>query len=248
MSIDTLPLTDVLAETATLYETVAALPAVVERVEAARRSGVPHSQPPPGAIDVLDDDEQRRALAELDAWAEFVAHVLLDEIDGLGSLPPSTPGRLRLASRWADHLDHHPDPMLRYAIGLDAREHLASMRRLSKRGTRTIDTRSACMDHACRGTYRATVAGPDVTDELVCDRCSQRVPRETWQRWGSRSTWVTPEHAARLLGCSVHAVYQRAKRGGWRRTGTHKDTRYHRDDVKGEGRGIVSGIGHTADP
>ena len=39
MSIDTLPLTDVLAETATLYETVVAQPSVVERVEVAENRG-----------------------------------------------------------------------------------------------------------------------------------------------------------------------------------------------------------------
>lgn len=244
---DSMPLADVLAETATCYETAVTL-GPVEQVPSARARAVAQSAPPPGVLEVLEDDEQHRAVTALDDWAGFVAHVLTDEVDGLGSVPATTPGRLRLASRWAEHLEDHDDVMLRYAIGLEAREHLVIFRRLSRRGTRTVPTRSACMDVACRGTYVATIAGPGTTDELVCDRCGQRVPPEQWQRWGSRTAWITPEHAARLLGCSVQAVWQRASRGAWRRTGERRDTRYHRDDVMGEVRAIVSGIGFSADP
>lgn len=233
MSLDTVPLTHVLAETATLYETVAALPPVVERAPTARHTGKPGSQPPPGAADLLDTDEHHRAITAVDDWALFTTHVLLDELDGLGALPPSTPGRLRLASRWADHLEHHPDAHLRYAIGLDARDHLVTLRRLSRRGTRVVRTGSACLSVACTGTFVATIAGPDLADgDLVCDGCGARVPREQWERWGSKTEWVTPEHAANLLGTTVQAVWQRAKREAWRRTGTRRDVRYHRDDVQ----------------
>lgn len=243
MSLDTLPLSDVLDETATVYETVAALPSVVERVSAARSSGKPGSQPPPGAADMLDMDEYHRAVNAVDEWALFLAHMLVDELDGLGTVPESTPGRLRLAARWAEHLERHDDAHLRYAIGLDAREHLQALRRIAKRGTRVVRTSSPCLDVACKGEFVATITGPDVTDELVCDRCGQRVPREQWQRWGSRTAWVTPEHAARLLGVSVQAVWQRASRERWRRTGRLRDTRYHRDDVTAAARaGTVSGM------
>ena len=243
MSIDTLPLTDVLAETATLYETVAALPSVVERVEVARHSGKPSSQPPPGAADLLDMDEYHRAVTDVDEWALFLAHVLVDEVDGIGSVPDGTPGRLRLASRWADKLEAHDDTHLRYAIGLDAREHLVVLRRMSKRGTRVVNTRSACLSVSCPGTFVATIAGPDVDDDLVCDRCGSRVPRDQWERWGSRAEWVTPERAASILGISKAAVWQRASREDWRRTGTHRDVRYHRDDVTS---GIVSAMQGTS--
>lgn len=243
MSIDTLPLTDVLAETATLYETVAALPSVVERVEAARNSSKPGSKPPPGASDLLDMDEYHRAVTAVDDWALFLAHVLVDEVEGIGSVPDGTPGRLRLASRWADRLEAHDDVHLRYAIGLDAREHLAMLRRVSKRGTRVVHTKSACIDPSCRGQYSATIAGPDVVDgALVCSHCGERVPRERWERWGTKAEWITAEHAARLLGLTVHAVWQRAKREEWRRTGTHRATRYHKEDVCA----TLSGIQGTA--
>ncbi|WP_122262196.1 hypothetical protein [Ornithinimicrobium cerasi] len=243
MSLDTLPLSLVLDETATTYETVAALPTVVERVAVARLAGKPGSKPPPGAADLLDADEYHRGLAAVDEWALFLAHVLLDELDGLGALPDTTPSRLRLASRWAEHLEHHGDAHLRYAIGLDAREHLLTLRRLSKRGTRVVRTASLCLDTACRGEYVATITGPEVDGDLVCSGCGSRIPREQWQRWGSRTEWVTPEHAAHLLGVSRVAVWQRAAREGWRRTGTRREVRYHREDVLGATVSAMQGTG-----
>lgn len=244
MSIDTLPLTDVLAETATLYETVAALPAVVERVQVARHSGKPSSQPPPGAGDLLDMDEYHRAVHAVDDWALFLAHVLIDEVPNLTGLPQSTPGRLRLASRWADHLEHHDDPMLRYAVGLDAREHLVTLRRMSKRGTRVVNTKSPCMDVACRGEYVATIAGTDLDHgDLTCSRCATVVPREQWERWGSRAEWVTPQRAANILGIPVSTVRVWAHRYGWDRQGTGRDVRYRTDDIRdtAEWRGATVG-------
>lgn len=69
MSLDTLPLTDVLDQTATTYETAAALPSVVERITAARMTAKPGSKPPPGVGDLLDDDEYQRAITATDDWA-----------------------------------------------------------------------------------------------------------------------------------------------------------------------------------
>ncbi|WP_131104039.1 helix-turn-helix domain-containing protein [Ornithinimicrobium sufpigmenti] len=233
MSLDNLPLATVLDETATLYETVAALPAVFERLITARPTGKPGSQPPPGAADLLDADEWGSAITAVDDWALFLAHVLLDELDGLGAIPHSTPGRLRLASRWTDHLEHHPDAHLRYAIGLDAREHLATLRRLSKRGTRTVRTNSPCLDVACTGEYVATIAGPDLADgDLTCSRCGSTVPREQWERWGSRTEWVTPARAASMLGIPVSTVRVWAHRYRWARQGTGRDVRYRTSDVR----------------
>ena len=230
MSLDAVPLTAVLDETAELYETVAALPTVVERI-GGKRTGKAGSQLPPGMGDLLDMDEYHRAVNAVDEWALFLAHVLVDEVEGIGSVPASTPGRLRLASRWADHLERHDDAHLRYAVGLDARTHLITLRRLSKRGTRTVKTRSLCMDTTCRGEYVATIKGPDVDGDLVCSACGDRVPRAQWELWGARAEWITPQRAANLLGITVQAVWQRASREGWRRTGTRRTTRYHKDDV-----------------
>ena len=231
MTPDAMPLADVLDETATAYETVAALPTVVERVDAARSTGKPGSQPPPGAQDALDADEHARAVTAVDEWALFLARLLVDEVDGLGAVPGSTPGRLRLASRWAEHLEHHDDLMLRYAVGLDAREHLVTLRRLARRGTRVVRTTSACMDVSCRGEYVATIAGAEASSDLVCSSCGQRVPQESWERWGARVEWITPQRAASILGIPVSTVRVWAHRYGWDRQGTGRAVRYLFADV-----------------
>lgn len=220
----------VLDETATTYETVASLSPVVER-GSGRAGGKPGSRMPPGMSEVLDTDEYQRAVDEVDSWALYVAHHLLDTVPGIGSVPDSTPGRLRLAARWADRLADEPDLMARYAFESDAREHLATMRRLARRGSRRVRTESPCLDITCDGRYVVTLDGPDVDGSLVCTRCSDRVPREQWERWQSRAEWVTVEHAANMIGVSVQAVRQRASRGGWRRRGEGREVRYHADDV-----------------
>lgn len=247
MTPDAMPLADVLDETATVYETVAALPSVVPRVDAARMSGKPSSTPPPGAGDLLDADEYDRAVSAVDEWALFLAHVLVDEVEGLGSVPPSTPGRLRLASRWAEHLEHHDDLMLRYAVGLDAREHLVTLRRLARRGTRVVRTTSPCMDVTCRGSYTATIAGPGESDDLVCSGCGSRVPAEQWQRWGARREWVTPARAATMLGIPVSTVRVWAHRYGWERQGTGREVRYLTSDVHrtASGHGVMADTADT---
>ena len=242
MSLDTLPLTTILEETATLYETVAALPPVVERVETARHSRKPGSTPPPGVGDLLDADEHQRAVQAVDEWAHFLAHVLVDEVDGLGAVPDSTPGRLRLASRWAEHFEHHDDTHLRYAIGLDAREHLVTLRRLSKRGTRVVKTHSLCLDVACRGTYVATLTGSRAKPgDLVCSDCGSTVPQEQWEKWGAKAEWISPARAASMLGVKVGTVRVWAHRYGWDRQGTGREVRYLAADVRrtGERRAVA---------
>jgi ribosomal protein S27E len=238
MTLDDIPLDVVLTETAELYETVASLPAVVERA-GAKVPSVPGSRMPPGMAEVLDVDEHQRALTELDDWALYVAHHLLDVEPGIGSVPDSTPGRLRLAARWAGTLSTDPDEFARYDFELVARDHLVTMRRLSRRGTRSVPT-TACLDVSCDGTYVATIAGADASDEIRCARCGDVVPRETWERWGARSEWVSVERAAGMLGVSVAATKMRASRGKWRRTGTGRDVRYLAEDVRGETSGRMS--------
>ena len=229
---DNLPLNVVLDETADAYETVASLPPVVER-GTGKASGKPGSRMPPGMSEVLDHDEYQRAVDEVDSWALYVAHHLLDVVPGIGSVPDSTPGRLRLAARWSERLSDEPDLMARYAFESDAREHWAAMRRLSRRGTRRVRTESPCLDITCVGRYVVTLDGPDADGGLVCTRCGDKVPREQWERWGARTEWVTVEHAANMLGVSVMAVRQRASRGGWRRRGEGREVRYWAEDVDG---------------
>jgi hypothetical protein len=232
VSLYDVPLHAVLTELAEVYETVAALPPVVERA-GGKVTGKPGSRVPPGVPEVLDADEHERAVTGCDDWALYVAHHLLDVEPGIMSVPDSTPGRLRLAARWAELLTNEPDIMARYAFELEAREHLSTMRRLARRANRRVPTHSACLIVTCSGTYAAVVDGPEVDGDLVCSRCGDRVPREQWERWGSvTQKWVTVEHAANMLGITVQAVWTRASRGKWRRTGTGRDVRYHVEDVE----------------
>lgn len=240
MNLDDTPLADILNETATLYETVAALPAVIEKVAAARPAGVPGSKLPPGANDLLDIDEHQRAITATDEWATFLARTLIDEVPRLGAIPHGTPGRLRLVARWAEHYENHPDLMLRYGIGLESREYLAELRRISKRGTRVVRTQSGCLDVACRGSYVATITGSDATGDLVCSVCGSRVPKDQWERWGARSTWVTPQRVATMLGIPVSTVRVWAHRYRWDREGQGRDVKYRTTDVQqtADGRGL----------
>jgi hypothetical protein len=148
-------------------------------------------------------------------------------------VPDTTPGRLRLAARWADRLENEPDVMARYAFATDALEHRAAMRRLARRGTRRVKTHSACLDVTCTGQYVATLEGVEASGELVCDRCGDRVPHETWERWGTRTEWVSVESAMRMLGVETkQAVWSRAKREKWRRRGEGREVRYLAEDVE----------------
>jgi hypothetical protein len=227
------PLEAVLNETADAYETVASLPPVVERIPGKTSGGKPGSQMPPGMSEVLDVDEYERAVREVDEWALYVAHHLLDTVPGIGTVPDTTPGRLRLAARWADRLENEPDVMARYAFATDALEHRAAMRRLARRGTRRVKTHSACLDVTCTGQYVATLEGVEASGELVCDRCGDRVPHETWERWGTRTEWVSVESAMRMLGVETkQAVWSRAKREKWRRRGEGREVRYLAEDVE----------------
>jgi hypothetical protein len=154
-----------------------------------RVSAPPGSRVPPGLSEALDEDEYSRAVRDVDEWAEFVVHVLIDETPGIGSVPYSTPGRLRLAAQWAALLEAHPDAMLRYALLTDAAEHLATMRRLARRGTRRVRTESACLNVTCSGKYATVIDGAEADGDLVCSGCGDRVPLEMWEKWGSRAKW-----------------------------------------------------------
>lgn len=231
MTLDDVPLHAVLDDMAETYELVAALPPVLSET-GARRPGKPGSRVPPGVSEILDVEEYDRTVTEVDSWAEFVVHVLIDEEPGIGKVSDSTPGRLRLAARWADKIENHPDEMLRYALGYDAVEHLKALRRLARRHNRTVRTGSACLRITCKGQYEAVIDGPELDGDLVCSVCGDRVPPERWHQWSSRSEWVTVAHAARMLGISENAARIRAHREQWRRTGTGRDVRYATEDVQ----------------
>lgn len=232
MTLDDIPLHVVLFETADAYEILAALPPTISDT-GGRKPGKPGSKVPPGAAILLDIEEYQTTIAELDDWAEFVAHVLIDEEPGIGKVSDSTPGRLRLAARWSDKLQGL-DYMLVYALRYDAVEHLKAVRRLVRRSNRIVRTGSECLNVACKGKYEAIVDGPEIDGDLVCSACKDRVPHEQWSRWGARSEWVTVAHAANMLGTSTNAVMARASRGSWRRRNKGREVEYLAEDVRAQ--------------
>lgn len=235
---------DDLRELAERYETVAALDLAPEVLEGVRTA--PGSRVPPGAQEILDADEIRRALADVDEWAEFLAHVLVDEL-GV-TAPDSTPARLRLAGEHAAHFaaaaDPHavvdgevasmPERLAALSFLDDLRRHLWAMRHLAGRGVRHIPTWHRCTSSVCDGMLVSTL-GEGADASLRCDRCGTLVPFSVWSTWPrQRVTYITAEHAAKMLQTTVQAVWQRARRGRWRRVGTGRDVRYHVDDVRAD--------------
>lgn len=221
---------DDLRELAERYETVAALDLAPEALEGVRTA--PGSRVPPGAQEILDADEIRRALAEVDDWAEFLVHVLVDEL-GV-TAPDSTPARLRLAGEHAAHFIDHHDELLALAFLDDLRDHLRTVRRLANHGVRHIPTWHRCTRSVCDGMLVSTL-GEGADASLRCDRCGNLVPFSVWSTWPrQRVTYITAEHAAKMLQTTVQAVWQRARRGQWRRVGTGRDVRYHVDDVRAD--------------
>lgn len=236
---------DDLRELAERYETVAALDLSPEGAEGIRTA--PGSRVPPGAQEVLDADEIRRALAAVDDWATFLAHVLVDELEL--TAPDSTPARLRLAGEHAAHFADAADSSATVDVELastgdrlaalafldDLHRHLVAIRRLANRGVRRIPTKHRCTQSACDGMLVSTL-GEDSDAALRCDRCGTIVPFSVWSSWPrTRVTYITAEHAMHMLGVpSVQAVWQRASRGKWRRVGTGRDVRYHVDDVRAD--------------
>lgn len=226
---------DRLSELAELVETVASLePAVAD--QGGGRS-VPGSRVPPGMREIMDADEVSAATGAVDDWAEFAAHILLDETDVPG-IPDETPARLRLIGQYAAHFLDHDDELLALSFADDLHDHLKVMRRLARRGTRVVQTGVRCKVITCAGMLVSPLGreGSDRHDaDLHCDKCGAVVPHIVWSAWPrARVTYVTVEHAAKIAGTTVDAVKRRASRGQWRRVGTGRDVRYHVDDVRGD--------------
>ena len=229
---------DDLLDLAERYETVAALDLTPDPGNIGRTP--PGSRLPPGMQEILEADEIRTALTAVDEWAEFVAHVTVEECDV--TMPCSTPARLRVVAALSAHFIYHDDEMLALAFRDDLADHLRSMRRLSGRGVRRVQTGVRCQIPTCKGRYVSPLGtSADRTDDaLVCEHCGHRVPYVVWTSWPrARVQYITVEHAAHMVGTTVEAIRQRAARGKWRRVGTGRDVRYFVDDVRaGEQLGV----------
>ena len=223
-------------ELAERYETAAALDPSATPAPGRAPTG---PRLPPGAQEVLDDDEVTRAVDAVDGWAEFLAHVLADERD-VAARNPSTPARLRFAGEHADLWivdEDAPDTfdfgLLALSVQDDLGDHLAALRRIAARQVRHVRTGHRCHT-GCGGQYVSPLGtGDRHEDALRCERCGHEVSHDVWSRWPrARVKFVSPEHAAKMAGVSLAAVWQRAKRQGWRRIGTGRDVRYSVEDIR----------------
>lgn len=222
---------DDLRELADRYETVAALEPVATTSPVRTPPG---SRVPPGVQEILDADEVARVLVAVDEWAGFLVGILVDEVaDRARNFPAtSTPSKLRLVAEHAAHFTEHPDLMLAVAFDDDLHDHLRAVRRLAGRGVRRIRTQHRCTRSACDGQLVSTL-GEDSDAALACDTCDNRVPYVVWSAWPKqRLAYITPAHAAKIVGCTVQAVYQRARYGKWKRVGTGRDVQYAVEDVR----------------
>ncbi|WP_157257600.1 hypothetical protein [Oerskovia sp. Root918] len=218
---------DTLLEMADMFETVAA---TSPTQSAPAGHTVPGPRLPPGLAEILDVDELDSILTAITEWAEFLAHVLLDEVDAPDA--GTTPGRLRSVAQHVAHLLEHDDQLLALAFADDLDEHARTLRHLARRGVRTYRTGCDCQDGTCDGQYEVAMSG--TYPPAVCPRCHDVVPWSVWSSWPHKDiVYVTVEHAARLAGTTVAGVKMRASRGGWRKTGTGREVKYHVDDVRG---------------
>jgi DNA-directed RNA polymerase subunit RPC12/RpoP len=232
-----LDLRDDLLDLALRYEEVIALDLTNASMDRLMRTA-PGSRVPPGMQEILDDDEVQRAVTAIDDWAEFLAHVLADELD-VAAPSTTTPARLRLAAHHSEHfatVDYSENGLLSLAVQDDLRDHLRAMRRISGRSVRRVRTGVRC-HVGCGGQYVSPLGtSEDRHDSSIrCDRCGHEVLFVVWSAWPrARLQYVTVEHAAKMAGTTVSAIKMRASRQKWRRIGTGADVRYYVEDVRGD--------------
>ena len=220
---------DDLREMADRYEQVAALDLPLPS-----SGGGIGARVPKGAQEMLDEDEIMRALTALDEWAEFSFHVVIDEASGVPADPRTTPGRLRIVAEYTRVFIDSADEWLAVAWADELSDHLGRTRRLALRGGRKILTGAVCTRIGCDELLFSFLPADGTKDDrLHCPR-GHEVPYETWHRWPrTKTTFITAQHAARLLGIEkVAAVWKRASREKWRRIGSGRDVRYHVEDVR----------------
>lgn len=229
-NLESLAVRDDLLELAAKYETVATLD-VVPSGPVGRSA--PGSRVPPGMQEILDADEINRVLLAVDDWAEFLAHVLIDDLEAV--VPDTTPARVRAAAEHADHFVNHEDELLAVSFLDELHDHLRAVRRLAGRGVRHIRTGMRC-PHCDGHLYSPLGDGESGDGALRCDKDARhQVPFIVWSTQPrARVKFITVEHAAHRLGTTNNAVRILASRRHWRRVGTGRDVRYLIDDVDGD--------------
>lgn len=180
------------------------------------KSGVrrpPGSKPP---IDVHIAD----VTAEIQAWATFLARVLIDETDWApGS--HDTPAILRaIATQRVGHFTTHPDEGLAQSVTDDAaRLNKLAHNTLNPTGRRTIRLGIPCLEHTttdhgertpCTGQYATVLDPTDRISDLVCtlDDTHRITPLE-WQRSQRHDPQRARDMDALIYGGQVRHISER---------------------------------------
>ena len=190
---------------------------------------MPGSQVPPGMQEILDEDATQRALGAAYELSTYVAKVIVERC-GEVLRPSSLDGAQVLVDMTYDTEGRY----IVYGILDDLRTAKEALGSVVRRYERVVQTGRECFDLACSGHYVVPAQDGSLLVPLVCDGgCGSVVDYQVWREWPTVSpTWISAEEAARRLGCSVVAVWQRAKRGGWRKRGSGKATTYRAEDVR----------------
>jgi len=182
---------------------------------------VARSTPPPGAGAILDFDARWRTIAAIERLAaNFCMH--LWDYGRIELVPYDVEAKLKLAAKHADYLP------------VSAITQTAELRKEARRllrPSRYVSTGHRCLTPTCKGVYRGDVERPRTP--IVCSECKDTVEYERWKVWPKRGQYVTAKHAARLLGCTVQAIWTKASRGRWKRMKINGETRYLLDDIHG---------------
>jgi len=214
-------LSQTLIELAEAYETLAVRQERLRSVKLRRVSTDSNMMLPPGAWQILDDDERMRLRNDISAYAANVSFLLFSNRI-IEQILPTVTERLREASKHADALTTDDE--------IPARDLLRrSLRIITSK--RLVSTGKECLAPICEGIYLADVSGG--VSDLVCDQCTGRVPFDRWRAWPKQSSdaYISVGHAATLLGTTITAVRQRARRSGWRRRRYGREVRYHWSDI-----------------
>lgn len=180
------------------------------------QSGVrrpPGSKPP---IDVHIAD----VTSEIQAWAVFLARVLIDETDWEPG-NHDTPAILRaIATQRVGHFTAHEDTELAHAVTEDAAR-LAKLARNTARptGRRTIQLNIPCLEHdttdlgeraICTGQYATTLTPGERIGDFVCTKdTSHRMTPLEWQRSQRHDPKQARDMDALVFGGQVRHVSER---------------------------------------
>jgi len=174
---------------------------------------------PPGADQILDADQRNRLRIELHDFASALCLRFYDN-GVIDYIPHDTPHKYQTIAKYIALL---PD-----GTGFRARQLLERAERLIT-PTQKINVGQQCFNPNCPGHYEVDAAEHE--PPLICNKCRDEIPYSRWESWPKTHAYITPLHAAHLLGISYQAVKQRASRNGWKRQRIGNHVRYLLEDV-----------------